>query len=129
MAYSLSRWPDSRILVVRGFGAGSPEEGAAILETLERQTLVPDPTGVLFDIRELEYVPSADEARQIAASYGAFGQRHRLRMAYLSPPGAQYGVARMVQILSETRGVSTAVFTTLEPAVAWLTADVRAMGA
>jgi hypothetical protein len=129
MAYSLTRWPESRILVIRGSGTGSLEEGLAILDALASQALVADPIGVLFDLRLLEYVPSAEEARQIAASYGAFGVQHRLRMAYLASAGAQYGVARMVQSLSENHGVAASVFTTVEPAIRWLSSDVSAMGA
>lgn len=129
MAYSLTRWPESRILVIRGSGAGSLEEGVAILDALAAQSLVADPVGVLFDLRMLEYVPTAEEARQIAAAYGAFGVRHRWRMAYLASAGAQYGVARMVQSLSENHGVTASVFSTLEAAIRWLSSDINALGA
>jgi hypothetical protein len=129
MAYTLTRWPESRILVIRGSGSGSLEESAVILEALAAQTLVADPTGVLFDVRLLEYVPTAEEARQIATAYGAFGILHRLRMAYVASAGAQYGVARMVQSLSENHGVAASVFTTPEAAISWLASDISAMGA
>jgi hypothetical protein len=100
-----------------------------ILEAIERQALVSEPIGVVFDIRLLDFVPNGEEARQIATGYGAFGARHRLRLAYLAPPGAQYGVARMVQILSEAHGVAAAVFTSMEAAIGWLSSDLNAMGA
>jgi hypothetical protein len=129
MAFSLSLWPNSHILVVRGTGSGSMAEAREILDAIEQQALVSEPTAVLFDIRLLEFVPSAEEARQIAVSYGAFGVRHRLRMAYLAPAGAQYGVARMVQMLSEAQGAAAAVFTSQEAAITWLSSDLHAMGA
>jgi hypothetical protein len=50
-------------------------------------------------------------------------------MAYLAPAGAQYGVARMVQMLSEAQGAAAAVFTSQEAAITWLSSDLHAMGA
>lgn len=129
MAFTLSPIIGTDLILVTGSGDGSVSESGEVLAALEAQTLVPAPRGVLFDLRALDYVPSSEEARHIAATYGAFAARHALRMAYLAPPGAQYGVARMVQTLSESYGVAAGVFTTQDAALAWLTSSVRAMGA
>lgn len=129
MAFTVQRWPDSEVLVVTGHGAGSLEESDRVLEELARQQLVPVIRGVLFDLRQLGWIPNPEEARLIAARYGTFGSRHGCRMAYLAPPGAQYGVARMIEMLSQQYGVRAATFATLEAAHAWLLHEVRAMGA
>ncbi|HMV31230.1 MAG TPA: hypothetical protein PKA50_03840 [Gemmatimonadales bacterium] len=129
MPFTVQRWPGSAVLVVTGHGAGSLDESERVLEELARQQLVPVLHGVLFDLRQLEWIPNPEEARLIAARYGTFGARHGCRMAYLAPPGAQYGVARMIEMLSQQYGVRAATFATLEAAHAWLLSEVRAMGA
>ncbi len=90
MPFTVQRWPGSAVLVVTGHGAGSLDESERVLEELARQQLVPVLHGVLFDLRQLEWIPNPEEARLIAARYGTFGARHGCRMAYLAPPGAQY---------------------------------------
>jgi hypothetical protein len=120
MAFSLSHLANPKIAVVVGSGTGSLEESQAILTALETQTLEAPPEAVLLDVRRLSYVPTAEEARQIATAYGLFGARHRCRMAYVAPPGAQYGIARMVQMISESHGAMAEVFSTQEAALTWL---------
>ncbi len=129
MPFSLQRLPGSAVLIVTGQGAGSLEESERVLEELARQQLAPVLHGVLFDLRALDWLPNPEEARQIAARYGSFGARYGCRMAYLAPPGAQYGVARMIEMLSQQYGVRAATFATFEAAHAWLLSEVRAMGA
>jgi hypothetical protein len=120
MAFSIGLLPDTDIVVVTGTGSGDLAESEAILTVLGHQTLVPRLTRLLFDVRALEYVPTADEARQIAHRYGTFGARLGCRMCYVAAPGTAFGIARMVEMLSEQEGVRTAAFTSLDDGVAWL---------
>lgn len=129
MPFTLTVWPGTEVLVVRGEGAGSLAESAEVLRALERQALVPAIRAVLFDLRALDYIPTPDDAREIALRYGDFGEANKCRMAYLAPPGAQYGVARMVEMLTQQRGVAAGTFTTPDLALSWLQAPFRALGA
>ncbi|MGE0439991.1 MAG: hypothetical protein AB7L66_12660 [Gemmatimonadales bacterium] len=123
MAYEIRAGPADRLLMVVGSGTGSVQENSEIVEALFRQTVVPDPTGVLFDVRRLGYVPSPAEGRAIALTHWRWAAAHHARLAYLAPPGAQYGMARMIEMLAQSHGVEAAVFTTEEEAVLWLLAE------
>ena len=129
MAFAVLQWPATQILVVRAEGSGSINESSEVLAALERQRLVPQFVAVLFDLRLLDYLPTPDEARDIAARYGVFGARHRCRMAYVATPGAQYGITRMVEMLSQQHGVAAATFTSFDLALQWLGEAVRDVGA
>lgn len=129
MAFSLAPLSGTACVIVTGSGSGSLEESEEIIAALSAHALVQPLRAVLFDVRLLEFIPNPDEARRIAATHGAFGAELGVRMAYLTPPGAQYGVARMIQILAESYGVQASVFTSFEPAVHWLESDIRAQGA
>lgn len=129
MAFTLTRMPGYPGVVITGTGEGSLEESDEIIRVLESEAAVAPFRGLVLDVRYLEYIPTPEEARRIGATYGAFGAAHRVAMAYLALPGAQYGVARMVQILSEGHGVRAGVFTSFEPALNWLFSDVQAQGA
>lgn len=125
MAFSIARHPGTDLLVVRGQGDGSLAESFELLAALESQVLLPRAFGVIFDLRELAYIPSPADAREIAQRYGTAGALQGWRMAYVAPPGAQYGVARMVEMLSQQYGVIAGTFTSLELALAWFAAAPR----
>ncbi len=125
MAFTISNYPGTGVLVVRGEGDGSLEESRQVLAALESQSLIPRAAGVIFDVRALAFIPSPEEARLIAQQYGAAGARNGWRMAYVAPPGAQYGVARMVEMLSQQHGVAAGTFTSMEVALAWFAAAPR----
>ncbi|HUR95670.1 MAG TPA: STAS/SEC14 domain-containing protein [Gemmatimonadales bacterium] len=120
MGYTIERLPGASVWVVRGQGEGHVGEADEIIERLRRLTTPADQAAVLFDLRELAYIPTPAEARYIGQRYGEVGSAHGLRMAYLALPGAQYGVARTVEILSGFRGVEARVFTEETEAMAWV---------
>jgi hypothetical protein len=128
MAFSLVRWQKTGIVVARVEGSGSLSERLELLEALAHQTLVPVLTAVIIDLRQLENLPSADDARQIAEAFGAFSARHGCRLAYVASAGAQYGVARMIEILSQQPGVAAGAFLTPEHALHWLEQESPALG-
>jgi hypothetical protein len=120
MAYTITRPPGSAIFVVRGHGEGHVAEAEEIITRLQAMTSPAERAGVLFDLRALQYVPTPAEGRYIGERYGQVGAVYGFRMAYLAPPGAQYGVARTVEILSGFRGVEARVFTDEAEAVLWV---------
>jgi hypothetical protein len=128
MAFSLARWQETGIIVARGEGSGSLSERLELLEALADQTLVPVLAAVILDLRQLDNLPSADDARQIAEAFGAFSGRHGCRLAYVASAGAQYGVARMIEILSQQQGVAAGAFLTPELALRWLEESSLALG-
>lgn len=128
MTFSLSRWQDSGIIVVRGEGSCSVGESTEALRALEHQTIVPNLCAILLDLRSFDTIPSSDEARQLAGSFGAFCISHGCRIAYVAAAGAPYGMARMVEMLSQQQGVMAAAFTAPEPALRWLEGETRTLG-
>lgn len=120
MAFTMTSLRGTTILVVRSEGKGHVGESEQILDELRRLTSPEDGAGVLFDIRALEYLPSPAEARYIGERYGDVGAAWGWRMAHLAPPGAQFGIARTVEIVSGLRGASARVFSDETEAIAWL---------
>lgn len=121
MAFTITRLPDSRVMVIRSTGTGSLADSEAVLAELRTLTRPGESTPVLFDVRGLDWVPSAAEAREIGDRYGRVGSEYGYRMAYLAPPGVQFGIARMIEIVSGFRGVAAAAFQDEAEALAWLT--------
>jgi hypothetical protein len=128
MAFTIRRLSGQPVYVVRGEGDGHVGESEIILDELRRLILPSDRAGVLFDIRALRYIPTAAEARYIGERYGDVGVSYSLRMAYLAPPGAPFGVARSIEILSGLRGAAARVFTDEDEALAWLRDGQRQPG-
>jgi hypothetical protein len=128
MAFTIRRLSGARIFVVRGEGEGHVGESETILDELRRLITPADHAGVLFDLRALRYIPTAAEARYIGERYGDVGVTYGLRMAYLAPPGAAFGVARSIEIMSGLRGATARVFTDEDEAVAWLREGQREAG-
>jgi hypothetical protein len=120
MGYTITRLPGTRVFVVRGEGEGDVGEAEEIIQRLQTMASPAERAGVLFDLRGLRYIPSPAEGRYIGERSGQVGATYGFRMAYLAPPGAQYGVARTVEILSGFRGVDARVFTDEGEALSWL---------
>lgn len=120
MGFTIERLPGTSVWVVRGEGEGHVGEADTIIERLRGLTTPGDGAGILFDLRILRYIPTPAEGRYIGERYGEIGAAYGYRMAYLAPPGAQYGIARTVEILSGLRGVAARVFTDEAEALAWL---------
>ena len=122
MAYTIEQGP-SGVFRLRAFGPGNLAEGQASIDALRAAAAPVARPRVLVDIRELEYIPAPAEARILANLYSAFSRAHRARIAFLAPPGAEYGVARMVSIIAELGGATTGAFTDEGDALRWLEAE------
>ena len=120
MGFTISRWQESSILMITRSGPSDLAESDAVMEALGRQDLVARIHDIRFDLCDLQYIPSADDARHISRRHAAFSAEHQSRFAYFAPTGAPYGIARMVEMLSETLGGMAAVFATVDAAIQWL---------
>ena len=79
--------------------------------------------GVLLDLRENDYTPSATEAHELTTLYL---ERFRGRpLAMVVARLVQLGVANMISTIAELRGGSVRAFRDREEAEAWLTTEVR----
>jgi hypothetical protein len=120
VAFSLSRLPGTDIVLVRGHGGGGIDEADRVIEAVVREWGDAPLRRVIFDVRELDYVPSTPDAQHIASTYSRAARGGDCRMAYVSRPGLQYGMGRMIEMLTEIEGISASSFTTLEDAREWL---------
>ena len=75
---------------------------------------------ILFDVRDLAFMPTAGEGRVTAEWHAALSVAYGWRIAYLTRQDAQFGLVRMVEIVSGLRGAAAAVFTNEVLALAWL---------
>lgn len=80
---------------------------------------------ILVDIRDADYEPTEDEARNLGALLADPRLSGSRRVAFVAVPGVQFGLARMVSQLSGREGGAVAVFTDTEAALAWLAPPSR----
>ncbi len=74
---------------------------------------------LLIDVREASEVPPHADAMVIASLHGAMLGGHPV--AYVTRPGAQYGVARQLEVAIEGAAKAPAfVFTEYDAAVEWI---------
>lgn len=123
MPFSIARQSRPPVLRVVGRGEGCLAEARDILEDLRQWTTPEERAAILLDVRAYEYLPTASEARVIGEWYSAFGLAFGCRIAYLTLPGAPFGIGRMVEIISDLRGAAAAVFTDEQQALTWLHAS------
>jgi hypothetical protein len=75
---------------------------------------------ILVDIREAGYSPDPEEARLLAQLLGAPELAGRRRVAFVTQPGVQFGLARMVSLMSGAEGQGVSVFLDFSAAEAWI---------
>ncbi len=76
--------------------------------------------GVLFDAGEATSAPTPLENREIMEAASTMAPVFLAGVAIVITETVQYGMARMLQTLLESRGVAVAVFTEISAAIAWL---------
>jgi hypothetical protein len=113
--FSIQHDPDTRIVVLRATGPGNMEEGLRAFEAI-RKTGSP---AVLIDLLDLGYTPSHDEAMVLGEQLAKVMGMGR-RIAFLAPPGRDFGVARMVSTISQLHGTAAAAFLDRDKAIEWL---------
>jgi anti-anti-sigma regulatory factor len=118
--YSIERWQDTDILVVRGSGEITAADNDVMLRVLESACEMRPSRRVILDLTDVDYVPSAAEARGLATSFTKLAKPRQCLMAVVARPGAQYGVARMIESLSSMEDVTATAFGSMDEAAAWM---------
>ena len=125
MPYSIERWQDTDILVVRGSGEITATDNDQMSRALETACEMRPSRTVILDLTDVNYVPSADEARNLAKSFARLAKPRQCLMAIVAQSGVQYGVARMIETLSSIEDVTMAAFDSIDEAVTWMQLGVR----
>jgi anti-anti-sigma regulatory factor len=123
--YSIERWQDTDIIVVRGNGEITAADNDAMLRALEAACEMRPSRRVILDLSDVDYVPSAIEARGLAASFARLAKPRQCLMAVVARPGAQYGVARMIETLSSMDDITASAFGSMDEATAWMQVGER----
>ncbi|MCI0566674.1 MAG: hypothetical protein L0Z52_00610 [Acidobacteria bacterium] len=76
--------------------------------------------GMIVDTRNLDYVPSLEDARRLAELFRELKSTVEGGIAVVVEGTARYGVAQMIATLLENRGVRMAAFKDSAAAEAWL---------
>ena len=125
MPYAIERWQDTDILVVRGTDEITAADNDALMHLLAAACETRPSRTVILDLTGGDYVPSAAEARNLAKSFARIAKPRQCLLAIVAESGAQYGVARMIETLSSMDDVTTAAFSSMDEAVAWMQLGVR----
>lgn len=104
-----------------GGPVGSGECGEVLLEHLARGEHLPF-RGLLIISSARRWNPSTDHIERIAALFAAHGNRFGHRVAIIVSEPLQYGLARILEVFAERRGVACRPFWNDSDARAWLEA-------
>ncbi|MFQ5739856.1 MAG: hypothetical protein ACE5JX_12675 [Acidobacteriota bacterium] len=126
MAFYHTISQEEGIAYVTASGPGdlqASEDGAA--------ELAADPSfqsyyGVLVDLRLVEYLPSAEETREIAAQLGQFKDTFDGKVAVVVSGNVAFGLVRMTCIYAELMGCSMTAFRDYQAALQWLKEPLEA---
>ena len=116
--YALSE-RDRRIQVTARAPIDFRESLAAGVTLIMRPDFQPQ-YGVLVDLREIEFSPSAPEIEHFGRALGRFKKSFQGRIALLVEGRLMFGLARMTCSVAEANGFPMRPFTDLEEACAWL---------
>ena len=125
MPYTIERWQDTDILVVRGSGDVTASDNDAMLRALETACESRPSNRVILDLSDVDYVPTAAEARGLATSFTRLAKPRQCLMAVVARSGAQYGVARMIETLSSIEDLTATAFGSMGEAAAWMQVGER----
>lgn len=118
MPYEITTQPDLRGVTARAYGAGDRDEGLRMIAEAFERVRETSARTLIVDVLELEFVPSSADASVFSGQLAIAG-RAGVRVAVIAPPGAPFGVARMVAFLAEISGSSVTVCGTREEALEW----------
>lgn len=118
MPYEVTTHTALRAVHARAYGSGDRAEGLRMIHEAFERVSEAGARALIIDVLDLEYVPSSADASVFSGQLAAAG-RDGTRVAVVAPPGAPFGVARMVAILTELSGSSVTVCGTREEALEW----------
>jgi hypothetical protein len=79
---------------------------------------------VLGDFREMRWIPSTRELKDVAEFVGSIKEHYCPRTAMVVSNDLLYGVARLFSLIAKTKGYKAKPFKDLSKARAWLQRDV-----
>ncbi len=106
------------VLLVRAVGVAEPRDWFDLADRARMDGR--SPRGLIIDLRRRETLPSADQARETGSGLAGVAVHRFDAIALVARPGAQFGLARMVALLTELEELSTAAFQEPKPALEWI---------
>ncbi|MCI0656908.1 MAG: hypothetical protein L0170_07540 [Acidobacteria bacterium] len=120
MPYQIQFEPWAERVRVLGSGPSHYEETAEAIRGLAADPRYLRGYGMIVDTRNLDYVPSLEDARRLAELFRGLKSTVEGGIAVVVEGTARYGVAQMIATLLENRGVTMAAFRDPASAEAWL---------
>jgi hypothetical protein len=120
MPYQIRFEPWAERVRVLGSGPSDYEETAAAIRGLAADPRYPRGYGVIVDTRDLDYVPSLEDANCYAELFRELKSTFGGGIAVVVEGMARYGVAQMIATLLENRGIRMAAFKDPVAAESWL---------
>lgn len=124
MPYRILLEPWAERARVLGMGHSHYEETETEIRGLAGDARFRPGWGVLVDTRELDYVPSLEDARRFAELFRELKEHFTGCIAVVVEGTARFGVAQMLAMLLENRGVQMGAFKDAQAAESWL-AEMR----
>ncbi|PYR89287.1 MAG: hypothetical protein DMF84_25145 [Acidobacteria bacterium] len=118
MPFAVEVLEEDRLIRARLYGACDADEAHAAVAAIKSRVGTYPVEGVLMDVRDVQYTPTLDEACDFGTEFGSFLGRRRL--AFVTRLPAQYGMARMISVRAEPRGIDVDVFGDEDEALEWL---------
>jgi hypothetical protein len=118
MPYDITFWDRERVAVVRAYGVGNIEEGHRALRDVQSHCDFERAAALLIDIRDLTYPATIQDVRRFARTYATQFPVHPI--AFLTPPGVMFGLARATEELAALQGATVMTFQDQEEALEWL---------
>ncbi len=120
MAFEFTLSGRDRRIQVTAHGPMDFRESLAAGVTLTKRPDFQPHYGVLADLREIEFAPSAPEIEHFGRALARFKESFQGRIAVLVKGQLMFGLARMTCSVAEANGFPMRPFTDLEEACAWL---------
>ncbi len=118
---SITRSDNGFLLTIVAEGRYTLGEIKAVIEAATGETqAVHRDCCLLMDIRRSEALPSVDDLRDFAQFLGDLPTDVVSRSAWLVSADVQFGLARMLSVYAEEKGITIQVFRDLDPARIWL---------
>ncbi len=116
----ISRSDDGVVLTVVAEGCYTLGEVKAVIEAATADAPVHRDCCMLMDIRRSEAHPSVDDIRDFADFLGDLPSHVVARSAWLVSADVRFGLARMLSVYANEKGITIQVFRDLDRARAWL---------
>lgn len=121
MPYELEVDPGARIAYLHGRGSTDPDEGYATLEQLASHPDFEPGFGLLCDLREMTFEPTAEDVIAGTENVVQFKPFLQSRIAFVSPPALEIS-SELSAALYGAQGLEARTFSDYDEALAWVRA-------